>query len=408
MSSNTEIEQLRNRLNRELARVSALKEKSDALESGFSETRDREIQARELIDQLIERQRELNVLLDRAHNTLRSNQEILAQASPQVEEMAAALPDTEQRARIERLKRIRQMGTVESPRDEAFEPIDQPIALEPEFIEETVTQGEDAALRLEALLAEDEAPVETEEQATEEEVAPEFVAEVETELEIEPETEIVSGPEFELTPGVAASNGFHLTPAPPDEGPTLALQLEQIQPCADQPGLFYGPHLLPSLAREFALVACFDTSRSDLVLLPCPPDPTSATHAELDLRIAQPEDANQRSVFTPNLSIGLDARFSLAPSPAEPLLAEETPISAEVPALSPDQIELDWTVQPEPGPEPVPEETAERPVEHRSCPRCGKSTHLNTSVCPFCYAPIDTPTSERKPRKLWPIRSRRA
>lgn len=110
-----EITRLRDMLNREQTRATALREKGKRLQFDYEAARERESRAKALLDELLERQRELTCVLDRANTALRRNEEILAQATPQMREMLQSLPEPDRESWIERLTGIQEFLTESEP-----------------------------------------------------------------------------------------------------------------------------------------------------------------------------------------------------------------------------------------------------------------------------------------------------
>lgn len=101
-----QIEILRNKLIRAEKRLSGLREKSKHLEMQYEDARGREENSHELVMELVERQRELNVMLNRANIMLNRTQEVMALTSMEFNEMAKALPEPKKAEWSDRVSRI--------------------------------------------------------------------------------------------------------------------------------------------------------------------------------------------------------------------------------------------------------------------------------------------------------------
>ena len=101
-----QIEELKEKLNRALRKVAALREKSKLLEVHSEDARNREGNSNELVKELLERQRELNVMLNRANIMLNRTQEAMALSSMELNEMAKALPEPKKAEWADRVARV--------------------------------------------------------------------------------------------------------------------------------------------------------------------------------------------------------------------------------------------------------------------------------------------------------------
>jgi len=104
-----QIETLKAKLARAERRLAGLREKSKYLEMQYQDSRTREQNSYELIMELIERQRELNVMLNRANIMLNRTQEAMALTSIEFNEMAKALPEPKKAEWAERVARINEL-----------------------------------------------------------------------------------------------------------------------------------------------------------------------------------------------------------------------------------------------------------------------------------------------------------
>lgn len=101
-----EIKTLTQKLNSALRRVSGLNQKSKYLEMQYEDARNREGNTNELIVELLERQRELNVMLNRANIMLNRTQEAMALSSMELNEMAKALPEPKKAEWADRVTKV--------------------------------------------------------------------------------------------------------------------------------------------------------------------------------------------------------------------------------------------------------------------------------------------------------------
>jgi hypothetical protein len=100
------IEKLKEKLNRNMRRMAGLQEKSKLLEMHYEDARAREGNTNELVMELLERQRELNVMLNRANIMLNRTQEAMALSSMELNEMAKALPEPKKAEWADRVSRV--------------------------------------------------------------------------------------------------------------------------------------------------------------------------------------------------------------------------------------------------------------------------------------------------------------
>jgi len=106
---NTRAEEANEKLNRALRRMSALREKGRLLERQYQDAKDREKNSSELVMELLERQRELNVMLNRANIMLNRAQEAMALTSSEFNEMAKALPEPKKVEWSDRISRVNEL-----------------------------------------------------------------------------------------------------------------------------------------------------------------------------------------------------------------------------------------------------------------------------------------------------------
>ena len=100
------IEKLKEKLNRTTRRMTGLKEKSRLLEMQYEDARSREQNSNTVVGELLERQRELNVMLNRANIMLNRTQEAMALSSMELNEMAKALPEPKKAEWADRVSRV--------------------------------------------------------------------------------------------------------------------------------------------------------------------------------------------------------------------------------------------------------------------------------------------------------------
>ena len=121
------LDKLKRRLARALSQKALLREKSRLLEEELAQARAREGNSTELVQQLIERQRELNVMLNRSNLMLNRAQEVNSLLSLEFNEVVQALPEPQRKEKEERINRIQELfrktGALEKEEE-------QPAALE--------------------------------------------------------------------------------------------------------------------------------------------------------------------------------------------------------------------------------------------------------------------------------------
>lgn len=103
------IEELTAKLARTKQILAGLRQKSKILEMQYEDARERERNNHQLVTELLERQRELNVMLNRANIMLNRTQEAMALASIEFNEMAKALPEPKKAEWSERVARINEL-----------------------------------------------------------------------------------------------------------------------------------------------------------------------------------------------------------------------------------------------------------------------------------------------------------
>lgn len=103
------IEALKDKLNRAQRQATGLRQKSKYLEMQYDDARNREGNTNELVMELLERQRELNVMLNRANIMLNRTQEAMALSSMELNEMAKALPEPQKAEWADRVSRVNEL-----------------------------------------------------------------------------------------------------------------------------------------------------------------------------------------------------------------------------------------------------------------------------------------------------------
>lgn len=101
-----QMKELQNKLSRAQRQAAALKEKGKYLEMQYDDSRTREQRTNDLVMELLERQRELNVMLNRANIMLNRTQEAMALTSMEFNEMAKALPEPKKVEWADRVSKI--------------------------------------------------------------------------------------------------------------------------------------------------------------------------------------------------------------------------------------------------------------------------------------------------------------
>jgi len=100
------IEELKEKLGKAQCQISGLKQKSKYLELQYGDAKNREGNTNELVMELLERQRELNVMLNRSNIMLNRTQEAMALSSMELNEMAKALPEPKKAEWVDRVARV--------------------------------------------------------------------------------------------------------------------------------------------------------------------------------------------------------------------------------------------------------------------------------------------------------------
>jgi len=104
-----QMEDLKEKLVRAQRQLAGLKEKGKYLRMQYDDARTREKNTTELVMELLERQRELNVMLNRGNIMLNRTQEVMALTSIEFNEMAKALPEPRKAEWSDRVSRINEL-----------------------------------------------------------------------------------------------------------------------------------------------------------------------------------------------------------------------------------------------------------------------------------------------------------
>lgn len=104
-----QIDALRAKLQRANVRLAGLRAKAKYLELHYEDARERERNANDLVTELLERQKELNVMLNRANIMLNRTQEAMALTSMEFNEMAKSLPEPKKAEWSSRIARINEL-----------------------------------------------------------------------------------------------------------------------------------------------------------------------------------------------------------------------------------------------------------------------------------------------------------
>ncbi len=104
-----QIDELRDKLHRAQRQATGLRQKGKYLELQYGDARDREKNTNDLVMELLERQRELNVMLNRANIMLNRTQEVMALTSMEFNEMAKALPEPKKAEWSERVVKVNEL-----------------------------------------------------------------------------------------------------------------------------------------------------------------------------------------------------------------------------------------------------------------------------------------------------------
>jgi hypothetical protein len=128
LNENEQREKLKDKLARALRRLEGLKQKSKLLEMQYEDARNRENNSNELVMELLERQRELNVMLNRANIMLNRTQEAMALTSMEFNEIAKALPEPKKAEWSERVAKVNELFKKTGIQDAEVLGLDSPDA----------------------------------------------------------------------------------------------------------------------------------------------------------------------------------------------------------------------------------------------------------------------------------------
>jgi len=103
------LDNYKNKLVRAQRRIAGLSEKAKYLEMQYGDAKQREQNTNDLVMELLERQRELNVMLNRSNIMLNRTQETMALTSMEFNEMAKALPEPKKAEWSDRVQRTNEL-----------------------------------------------------------------------------------------------------------------------------------------------------------------------------------------------------------------------------------------------------------------------------------------------------------
>ena len=101
-----QINKLSDKLNKAQRQSAGLREKSKILEQQYDDARTRESNSNEIIMEILERQKELNIMLNRANIMLQRTQETMALTSMEFQELTKSLPAPEKKQLSDKIDRI--------------------------------------------------------------------------------------------------------------------------------------------------------------------------------------------------------------------------------------------------------------------------------------------------------------
>ena len=104
-----QINDLSEKLNKAQRKSAGLREKSKILEQQYDDARQRESNSNELIMEILQRQKELNVMLNRANIMLQHTQETMALTSMEFQELTKSLPAPEKKQLSDKISRINEL-----------------------------------------------------------------------------------------------------------------------------------------------------------------------------------------------------------------------------------------------------------------------------------------------------------
>ena len=130
-----QIRELQEKLVKAERRLAALRERSKLLRMQYDDSRQREHNTNEIINELLERQRELNVMLNRANIMLNRAQEAMALTSIELNEMAKSLPEPKKAEWAERVAKINELFKKTGIQDAELIPIASSAETDADFSE---------------------------------------------------------------------------------------------------------------------------------------------------------------------------------------------------------------------------------------------------------------------------------
>ena len=130
-----QIAALRDKLNRAYRQLAGLRAKGKLLGMQYDDARTREHNTTDIISELLERQRELNVMLNRANIMLNRTQETMALTSIEFNEMAKALPEPKRAEWSDRVSRINELFKKTGVQDAELVALKGPSSADPHSLE---------------------------------------------------------------------------------------------------------------------------------------------------------------------------------------------------------------------------------------------------------------------------------
>ena len=112
-----QLESLRKKLNNAQKQNAALKVKAEMYDTLYADTTRREVRASDLVKELVERQKELNLMLYRANAIIGRAQEAMALSSSEMTEMTKMLPEPKRAEWNDRVSKINDLFNKTGIRD---------------------------------------------------------------------------------------------------------------------------------------------------------------------------------------------------------------------------------------------------------------------------------------------------
>jgi len=155
-----QITALKDKLERAYRRLAGLREKGKYLGMQYDDSRTREKNTNDLVMGLLERQRELNVMLNRANIMLNRTQEAMALTSIEFNEMAKALPEPRKAEWSERVSRINELFKKSGVQDAELVDLENPPPAQTDSLEtdELERESEEAFRRRASIWERSESP----------------------------------------------------------------------------------------------------------------------------------------------------------------------------------------------------------------------------------------------------------